>query len=56
MSVGNQLNITYPLAIGKSSLLVRYVKEQFNDGYNVTVGVEFLVKQLTLDDGTKVAL
>lgn len=46
----------FTLAVGKTSLLLRYVRETFSDDYNVTVGVEFLVKQVELDNGQRVAL
>lgn len=38
--------------MGKTSLILRYVKDQFSDSYNVTVGVEFLVKKIELGNKT----
>ena len=35
---------------------MRFVKEKFSEDYNVTVGVEFMVKQVELKTGEKVAL
>lgn len=32
--------------VGKSSILMRYIKDSFSDQYNVTVGVEFASKQV----------
>ena len=39
-------------AVGKTSLILRYVKDQFSDSYNVTVGVEFLVKKIEVNNKT----
>jgi GTPase SAR1 family protein len=36
--------------VGKTSLVVRYVKDIFNKNYAVTVGVEFYSKTLTIYD------
>jgi Ras-related protein Rab-6A len=33
-------------------LILRYVKDQFTDSYNVTVGVEFLVKKVEVNNKT----
>lgn len=38
-----------PSAVGKTSLINRYVKNQFVD-YKPTLGVDFLLKEVTLDD------
>jgi GTPase SAR1 family protein len=40
------------IAVGKTSLIVRYVKDNFSDNYNVTVGVEFLVKKIEVGNKT----
>ena len=37
--------------VGKSSLIVRYVKNKFNAEYISTIGVDFLVKEIMLDEG-----
>ena len=37
--------------VGKSSLIVRYVKNKFNAEYISTIGVDFLVKEIELDEG-----
>ena len=44
------------LGVGKSCLLMRYMKDNFTDEYNVTVGVEFLSKAVDIDENTKVKL
>ncbi|CAD8178524.1 unnamed protein product [Paramecium pentaurelia] len=41
--VGNQ-------GVGKSSILLRYTKDLFNREYNVTVGLEFASKKVTIHD------
>ena len=38
--------------VGKSSLIVRYVKNKFKKEYISTMGVDFLIKQLKLEDDT----
>lgn len=43
---------TTEAAVGKTSLILRYVKDQFTDNYNVTVGVEFLVKKIEAGNKT----
>ncbi len=37
--------------VGKSSLIVRYVKNKFNSEYISTIGVDFLVKEIILEEG-----
>jgi Ras-related protein Rab-2A len=37
--------------VGKSSLLSRYLKKEFHNEYNVTIGVEFLSRTLELPEG-----
>ena len=34
-------------------MLIRYVKGQFSEQYNVTVGVEFATKAVEVEDGKK---
>ncbi len=48
----NQLN----LGVGKSSMLMRYIKGEFSEQYDVTVGVEFASKNVTANDKTQVKL
>ena len=40
------------VSVGKTSLILRYAKDQFSDTYNVTVGVEFLVKKIEVNNKT----
>lgn len=42
--------------VGKSCLLMRYMKDAFSTEYNVTIGVEFLSKVVEVDQNTKVKL
>lgn len=37
-------------AVGKSSILQRYIKGKFSDSYKVTIGADFLPKTITVDD------
>lgn len=37
-------------------MLIRYMKGEFSGQYNVTVGVEFASKSVTVDDGREVKL
>ena len=39
--------------VGKSSLIARYVKDEFKGDYMSTVGVDFLIKEVSLNDDTK---
>ncbi|KAI0783385.1 ras-domain-containing protein [Abortiporus biennis] len=41
-------------AVGKSSLVLRFVKDQFDDYRESTIGAAFLTQTVTLDDGTTV--
>ncbi|TFY78395.1 hypothetical protein EWM64_g5614 [Hericium alpestre] len=41
-------------AVGKSSLVLRFVKDQFDDYRESTIGAAFLTQTVTLDDGTVV--
>jgi len=34
--------------VGKTSLLVRYVDDKFNEGYHQTIGANFLIKEIDL--------
>ncbi|CAD8176472.1 unnamed protein product [Paramecium pentaurelia] len=42
--------------VGKSCLLMRYMKDNFTTEYNVTIGVEFLSKIVNVDQNTQVKL
>jgi small GTP-binding protein len=39
-------------AVGKTSLIVRYVKGIFNPGYIITLGVNFFTQDVTIQDKT----
>ncbi|TFL03413.1 GTP-binding protein RAB5 [Pterulicium gracile] len=41
-------------AVGKSSLVLRFVKDQFDDYRESTIGAAFLTQTVTLDDGAAV--
>jgi len=41
-------------AVGKSSLVLRFVKDQFDDYRESTIGAAFLTQTVALDDGTTV--
>lgn len=43
-------------AVGKSSLVLRFVKDQFDDYRESTIGAAFLTQTLSLEDGTTVKL
>jgi len=45
-----------PGAVGKTSLLNRFVKNAFSDSYKLTLGVDFLVKGVELDSGVTAKL
>ncbi len=40
------------IAVGKTSILTRYVEDIYNDEYKCNVGVEFRVKSLFIDEKT----
>uniref|UniRef100_A0A3B5AK69 Uncharacterized protein n=1 Tax=Stegastes partitus TaxID=144197 RepID=A0A3B5AK69_9TELE len=42
--------------VGKSSIILRYVKKQFNEKYKATTGIDFALKTLELDAKTMVRL
>ncbi len=44
------------VGVGKSSMLIRYIKGQFSDQYNVTVGVEFASKDIVVDANKNVSM
>jgi len=41
-------------AVGKSSLVLRFVKDQFDDYRESTIGAAFLTQSVNLDDGTTI--
>ncbi|MFW9917003.1 MAG: Rab family GTPase [Candidatus Thorarchaeota archaeon] len=43
-------------AVGKTSLIIRYVKDSFKSDYMSTIGANFLVKEITLPSGASVML
>lgn len=45
-----------PGAVGKTSLLNRFVQNAFSDSYKLTLGVDFLVKGLELEHGIRAKL
>lgn len=50
-----KITILGDIAVGKTSILSRYMTNEFNPAYRATVGVEFQVKNLRLDNN-KVSL
>jgi GTPase SAR1 family protein len=42
--------------VGKSSLIMRFLKGSFSEQYNVTVGVEYASKIVSIDEKTFVRL
>ncbi|MFX0116582.1 MAG: Rab family GTPase [Candidatus Hodarchaeota archaeon] len=43
-------------AVGKTSLIIRYVKDSFKSDYMTTIGANFLVKEITLPNDATVML
>ena len=43
-------------AVGKTSLIRRFVMDKFDDKYLTTIGTKVSKKEVTLDDGTKVTM
>lgn len=43
-------------AVGKTSLIRRFIENRFEEGYTSTIGVDFLVKDLQLVSGANVRL
>lgn len=43
-------------AVGKTSLIRRFIENKFEEGYLSTIGVDFLIKDLRLVNGTDVRL
>ena len=44
------------LGVGKSSILSNYIKKDFKNDHNATIGVEFGSKIIELDSETKIKL
>jgi GTPase SAR1 family protein len=44
------------VGVGKSSMLIRYLKGEFSEQYNVTVGVEFASKSVPVQEGKDIKL
>ncbi len=40
-----------PGAVGKTSILMRFIHNKFSKSYKMTIGVDFLNKELKIDDG-----
>ena len=45
-----KLLIVGDAAVGKSSLLIRYVEDSYNEAYLSTIGVDFKINTVTIDD------
>ena len=45
-----------PGAVGKTSLLQRFVHNKFSEGYELTIGVDFLSKEVEIAPGEKTRL
>ncbi len=48
--------LTGPAAVGKTSLLQRFVHNSFSESYSLTIGVDFLSKQVDLEDDEQARL
>lgn len=42
--------------VGKSSLMMRLTADRFDEDIGTTIGIDFKVKQVELEDGRKVSL
>lgn len=42
--------------VGKSNILLKYTKDQFSEGWNTTIGVEYATKIVTTEHGTRIKL
>ena len=45
-----------PPAVGKSSILLRYADDSFSSSFITTIGIDFKIKSIQLDDDKKVKL
>lgn len=41
----------FRIGVGKSALLMRYIKNEFKENYNVTIGADFQSKNVKVNDG-----
>lgn len=48
--------LTGPAAVGKTSLLQRFVHDTFKEDYSLTIGVDFLSKKVELEDNESARL
>jgi small GTP-binding protein len=48
--------LTGPAAVGKTSILQRFVHNTFSESYSLTIGVDFLSKTVELEDGESARL
>ena len=44
------------LAVGKSCILNKYIRNEFREDYSVTIGVEFSSKKIEIDSNIKLTL
>jgi len=42
-----------PAAVGKTSLIHRFIKSKFERDYKLTVGVDILTKEVTYEEGKR---
>ena len=54
--LGQQGQFNAKVGVGKSSMLIRYMKGEFSSHYNVTVGVQFASKAVVVDGNKEVKL
>lgn len=45
-----------PIGVGKSSLLNKFIRGEFKEGYNTTLGVQFFSKTVQIDGETHIKL
>jgi Ras-related protein Rab-28 len=43
-------------AVGKSSIATRFSQEAFNQTYKQTIGLDFFIKRIVLENGTNIAM
>lgn len=44
------------VAVGKSNILLKYTRDQFNEESQSTIGVEYATKTITTSQGTRIKL
>jgi len=42
--------------VGKSNILLKYTKDEFSEGWNTTIGVEYATKIVITEHGTRIKL